>query len=133
MRNIDISTIKDYAQEIFLNDCDNSYLTEDSQQITVYISGYISLSIAGRLKCPDCSCSLQNNKVSSEYFNNLNQGGLTLPSIFLHHYVSSAYCRLEGQKDTFENLGFLLQTIAQELLILAHMSGIPRMLVLNTQ
>ena len=42
--NISISLIKDYAQEILLND--HLHLTEDSQQVIVYISGYISLSLA---------------------------------------------------------------------------------------
>ena len=83
-RNIDISSlcspststssIKDYAQDLLLNDYDHLHLTEDSQQVAVYISGYISLSLTERLKCRDCLCSLQNNTVSSEYFNNLNEG-----------------------------------------------------------
>ena len=57
-RNIDISSlcspsistssIKDYAQDLLLNDYDHLHLTEDSQQVAVYISGYISLSLAER-------------------------------------------------------------------------------------
>ena len=70
-RNIDISSlcspssstssIKDYAQGLLLNDHDHLHLTEYSQQVAVYISGYISVSLAERLKCPDFLCSLQNN------------------------------------------------------------------------
>ena len=48
--NIPTSLIKDYAQDLLLNDCDHLRLTEDSQQVIVYISGYISLSLAQRLK-----------------------------------------------------------------------------------
>ena len=114
--NIPTSLIKDYAQDLLLNDCDHLRLTEDSQQVIVYISGYISLSLAERLKCPDCSSSLQNNKVSSEYFNNLNQGGLTLPNTSLHHYVSSAFCMLEVSERHIRESGFPWKTLAQELL-----------------
>ena len=83
-RNIDISSlcspytstssINDYAQDLLLIDHNHVHLTEDSQQVAVYISGYISLSLTERLKCRDCLCSLQNNTVSSEHFNNLNEG-----------------------------------------------------------
>ena len=84
-RNIDISSlcspststssIKDYAQDLLLNDYDHLHLTEDSQQVAVYISGYISLSLTERLKCRDSFMFLAElDTVSSEYFNNLNEG-----------------------------------------------------------
>ena len=49
--SISTSPIKDYAQDLLLNDYDHLHLTQDSQQVAVYISGYISLSLAERLKC----------------------------------------------------------------------------------
>ena len=93
--NDSISSIKEFAHELLINDSDHLQLNGDCQQVAVYISGYISLSLAERLKCPDCLCFMQNDQVSSEYFNNVNQGGLTLPNTALHQYVPSAFCLLE--------------------------------------
>ena len=50
---------------------------------------------------------LANDKVSSDYFNNVNQGGLTLPNTALHQYVSSAFCFLELVEGQIRVLSFL--------------------------
>ena len=67
--SISTSSIKDYAQDLLLNDYDHLHLTEDSQQVAVYISRYISVSLAESLKCPDYLCSLQNT-VYNRYSDN---------------------------------------------------------------
>ena len=117
--NVSTSSIKDYAQEILLNDYSHFKLTEDSQQVAVYISGCISLSLAEILKYIDCISFLKINEVSSVYFNHLNKGGLTLPNTSLHHYVSTTFCLLEVSGVHILDFGFPWKTLAQEILNLA--------------
>ena len=66
--------------------------------------------------CPDYLCFLQNDKVSFDYFNNVNQGGLTLPNTALHQYVSNAFCFLELSEGQIRVSEFPWKTLAQELL-----------------
>ena len=65
-----ISSINDFARNMLINDCDHLQLTEASQQVVVYIAGYISLSLSEHIQCPVCLSSLNNNFVSSEYVSN---------------------------------------------------------------
>ena len=97
-----ISSINDFARNMLINDCDHLQLTEDSQQVVVYISVYIYLSLSENIQCPACLSSLNCNLVSSESVNNLNQGGLTLPCTSLQHYVLSAFCLLEVSERKLE-------------------------------
>ena len=64
------SSINDFARNMLINDCDHLQLTEDSQQVVVYIAGYISLSLSEHIQCPDCLSSLNSNLISSEYVRN---------------------------------------------------------------
>ena len=80
---------------MLINDYDHLQLTDASQQVVVYISGYISLKLSEHTHCHVCLSSLNNSPISSEYVSNLNQGGLTLPCTSLQHYVLSAFCLLE--------------------------------------
>ena len=74
------------------------------------------MSLAERLKCPDCLCFSQNNQVLSDYFNNVNQGALTLANTALPQYVSSAFCLLELSEGQIRVSDFPWKTLAQELL-----------------
>ena len=128
-RNIDISTlstptqsissINDFARNMLINDCDHLQLTEDSQQIVVYLAGYISLSLSEHIQCPICLSSLNNNLVSSEYVSNINQGGLTLPCTSLQHYVLSAFCLLEVSEREIRSSSFPWKSLALALLSIA--------------
>ena len=58
-------------------------------------------------------------KFQSDYFNNVNQGGLTLPNTALHQYVSSLFCLLELSEGQIRVSDFPWKTLAQKILNLA--------------
>ena len=128
-RNIDItslsitghsnSSIYDFTRNMLINDYDHLQLTDASQQVAVYISGYISLKLSEHTHCPVCLSSLNNNLISSEYVSNLNQGGLTLPCTSLQHFVLSAFCLLEVSEKEIRNSRFPWKSLAQTLLSIA--------------
>ena len=104
---------------MLINDCDHLQLTEASQQVVVYIAGYISLSLSEPIQSPVCLSSLNNNLVSSEYVSNLNQGGLTLPCTSLQHYVLSTFCLLEVSERGIRSSSFPWKSLALALLSIA--------------
>ena len=114
-----ITTMNDFARKMLSNDSDHLQLTQDSYQVTIYISGYISLSLSKRTQCPTCSRSLNENLVSSEYVSYLNQGGLTLPCTSLHHYVESSFCLLEVSEGEIRSSSFPWKSLAQAILNIA--------------
>ena len=104
---------------MLINDCHHLQITEASQQVVVYIAGYISLSLSEHIQCPVCLSSLNNNLVSSEYVSNLNQVGLTLPCTSLRHYVLSAFCLLEVSEREIRSSIFPWKSLALALLSIA--------------
>ena len=101
-----ISTINEFARKMLPNDCDHLLLTQESLQVTIYISGYIFLQLSKCTQFPTCSRSLNKNLVLSGYVRYLNQGGLTLPCTTLHHYVESSFCLLEVSEGEIRSSSF---------------------------
>ena len=71
-------------------------LSEKSLQVVAYISGYISHRLLKDASCSDCINLLQQDPILTEYLQNLDREGLTLPSSTLNHYVASASCVLQA-------------------------------------
>ena len=73
-------------------------LSEKSLQVVAYISGYISHRLLKDGSCSDCVNLLLQDPILTEYLQNLDRGGLTLPSSTLNHYMVSAFCVLEASE-----------------------------------
>ena len=70
-------------------------LSDDTNEVIVFLAGYISRSLKKKLKCSDCMMFLERDTVSSAYFETVNRGKLTRPSSAVIIYTQSAFAALE--------------------------------------
>ncbi|KAJ4437015.1 hypothetical protein ANN_17147 [Periplaneta americana] len=72
----------------------DTFTFEADTSSLLYISGYASFKVSSRLQCPLCIDYLVGKETSNQdiYFDNLNRGGLTLPSDFVIYVAKIAFC-----------------------------------------
>ena len=69
--------------------------SNDTKDVVVYVSGYITRSLLKNSECQDCSELHHKDKIETCFASVLNRGGLQLPSSILYSYVESAFCCIE--------------------------------------
>ena len=64
------------------NEIQEAVLSKESEEVAVYISGYIIKKLIRRFNCDDCKIRLQSNgnTIEDGYIKLLNRGGLSIPS-----------------------------------------------------
>ena len=88
--------LEDHMQSV---DVEDLILVDDSQEVGVFIAGYIANKIHKKLNCTVCHMLLQESSTDSIYFNNLSRGNLTIPCPQLSNFV----CKGFGLLDHFED------------------------------
>ena len=91
-------------------------LSEKSLQVVAYISRYISDRLLKDASCSDCINLLHQDPTLTEYLQNLDRGGFTLPSSTLNHYVTSAFCVLEASETEIVQTTIPWKTLSLRLL-----------------
>ena len=89
------SAFEDFKQEI---DMVNTFelheagMTEESDDVSYYVAGYIGKKAAERLGCVDCKASLVSEATGEcQYYELLDRGGLSAPSICLDVFVAQCF------------------------------------------
>ena len=91
-------------------------LSEKSHNVVAYISGYISHKLLKDVSCLDCVNSLQQDPIQTQYLQDLDRGGLTLPSSSLNNFVESAFCVLEASETEIVQTEFPWKILSLRLL-----------------
>ena len=78
------STIQDFLNEIHTLNFEFVSLSDDTNEVIVFLAGYISRFLKKKLKCSDCMMFLERDTVYSAYFETVNRGKLTRPSSALN-------------------------------------------------
>ena len=88
---------EDLLQELRMkeNEFQENSLCDDSRDVAIHISGYITKQMLEKSKCPECQPLLRQNKISSDYLDILNRGGLIKPSESLVEYVCAGFAILD--------------------------------------
>ena len=99
---------------------DNVALSEDSREVSCHIAGYIAKKLKKRYgNC--CNQFLIASPVTSEsleypYIEILSRRGLTVPSLNLSNYVSTAFAILDFSYGAISNCGLLSRQAAETVL-----------------
>ena len=80
-------------------------LCDDSEEVAVYIAGYICKQLNSKTACEDCMMMRASEvntaaEPSSQYLQLMSRGGLTMPPNAMKHYVCNAFAILELVEDT---------------------------------
>ena len=106
-KNIELTTItspitdeesielQDYVQEITGEDLNHITISQDAIEVITFLSGYISCSLLKSTDCEECKRALNIDPVSSSYLDDLNKGGLKLPTSALNNYTHCAFSFLD--------------------------------------
>ena len=100
--------IQQFIQYLAIENFDHLQLSEGTQQVAVYIAGYITHSVIKDTSCADCPYRHKDDQVTNLYFNTLNRGGLNLPSKSFNYYVQTALCLIEEIQLLYVILDFCL-------------------------
>ena len=88
--------IEEFIENVNLENIDGIEISENTDDVVGYVSGYITHRLLQRTSCHICIRLLQTDVVTdNEWINALNRGGLKLPSKLLYEYVKTAFCVLE--------------------------------------
>ena len=102
-KNIELTTItspitdeesielQDFVQEITGEDLNHITISQDAIEVITFLSGYISRSLLKSTDCEECKRALNIDPVSSSYLDDLNKGGLKLPTSALNNYTQCAF------------------------------------------
>ena len=79
------------------NEIQESALSQESEEVSVYITGYIIKKLLKRFGCNDCKYLLlsEENAIEDKYIKLLNRGGLLIPSSNVCLYSSKCFAILE--------------------------------------
>ena len=98
-QNVDV--IKEYATERE-NEIQDSELSRESEEVSVYISGYITKKLVKHLNCDECNnllLSSDSNSIEDGYLKILNRGGLSIPSLAISSFCSKSFAILDVMHD----------------------------------
>ena len=83
-----------FIDEIKTEDLSNLTLSIDTEEVVVYIAGYISHCLLKRTQCECCIHLLKTDPVSNAYVDILDRG-LKLPPSALNNHVQTAFAVFE--------------------------------------
>ena len=87
--------LQDFVQEITGEDLNHITISQDANEVNTFLSGYISRSLLKSTDCEECRRALNIDPVSSSYLDDLNKGGLKLPTSALNNYTQCAFSILD--------------------------------------
>ena len=95
-KSVDSDVLENFHIEIseIADDIISAELSEDSQQVSANVAGYIARQIQKRIECEECAIKVEardKNTIHSSYINLLSRGGLKHPSPSLAEYVANAF------------------------------------------
>ena len=96
-KEVDTKEIEEFEREIEFILGSHLYeasLDQESNQVAVYIAGYICKKMLDAIECQSCKDLLEGTE-QDHYFQLLNNGGLKIPSPHLIEFVSSAFAILD--------------------------------------
>ena len=79
------------AEFVQSEDFDNLILSDNCQEVVVYISGYITHSLVSTLICNFCLECLHNHLETSPYVDSLNRGGAYLAATIPKHLCPESF------------------------------------------
>ena len=93
------------ALEPLATEISEASLCDDSEEVAVYIAGYICKQLNSKTECEDCmmmraSETNTSTEASSQYSLLMSRGGLTIPPNEIKHYVCNGFAILELVEDT---------------------------------
>ena len=86
--------LQDFVQEITSEELNHITISQDAIEVITFLSGYISRSLLKSTDCEECKRALNIDPVSSSYLDDLNRGGLKLPTSALNNYTQCAFLSL---------------------------------------
>ena len=98
-----------FIEETKNEDLSNLTLSTDSEEVVVYIAGYISHCLLKRTQCECCIHLLNTDPVSNAYVDNLDRG-LKLPPSALNNHVQTAFAVLEYTEQKSFPFKYLVKT-----------------------
>ena len=102
---------------LIYGDCKYEFLRAMNSWLAKWdISGYISHKLLKDVSCLDCVNSLQQDPIQTQYLQDLDRGGLTLPSSSLNNFVESAFCVLEASETEIVQTEFPWKILSLRLL-----------------
>ena len=80
-------------------------LSDDSEEVAVYIAGYVCNQLNSKTKCEDCMIMRASEtdtaaEPSSHYSQLLSRGGLSMPSNEIKNYVCNSFAIIDLVEDT---------------------------------
>ena len=79
--------LQDFVQEITGEDLNHITISRDAIEVITFLSGDISRSLLKSTDCEEYKRALNIDPVSSSYLDDLNKGGLKLPTSALNNYT----------------------------------------------
>ena len=94
-----INNMEDIIQHLqgMENEIQESTLSQESEEISVYVTGYIIKKLLKRFNCNDCKHLLlsEENVIEDKYIKLLNRGDLLIPSSNVCFYSSKCFAILD--------------------------------------
>jgi len=93
--------IKEYLNERE-NEIEGAELSRESEEVAVYISGYVAKKLRKRLSCTDCNNimkSVNSTDIEDGYLKILNRGGLLVPCNAIINFCSKSFAILDSVQD----------------------------------
>ena len=101
-----------------LENIDSFKISENTDQVVGYVSGYISHQFLLRTNCHKCIHLLQKDVVLNNGWSNaLNRGGLKFPYKLLYEYFKTAFCIMEFFEEKILATKIPFKTFAMHLLL----------------
>ena len=108
--------LHDFVQEIIGEDFNHITISQDAIEVITFLSGYISRSLLKNIDCEECKRALNIDPVSSSYLDDLNKGGLKLPTSSLNNYTQCAFSILDYLKQRILELEIPSKVVTQSIL-----------------
>ena len=127
-KNIELTTITspitdeesielhDFVQEISREDFNHITISQDAIEVITFLSGYISRSLLKSTDCEECKRALNIDPVTSSYLDDLNKGGLKIPTSSLNNYTQCAFSILDYLEQRILELEIPSKVVTQSIL-----------------
>ena len=108
--------LHDFVQEITGEDFSHITISQDAIEVITFLSGYISRSLLKNIDSEECKRALNMDPVSSSYQDDLNKGGLKLPTSSLNNYTQCAFSILDYLEQRILELEIPSKVVTQSIL-----------------
>lgn len=80
------------------NEIQGASLMKETEEVSVYVSGYITKKLIKRFHCKECNLLMlsgDQNSIEDKYTKLLNRGGLMIPSLNVCSFASKCFAMLD--------------------------------------